>query len=182
MISQIGSIAISLAGGLIFSSFIFLCFYKIRNDKNYLEISERSIIATCSCIFLAFFCLLNELLISNFNLQYVAQYTSYETPTFYKVTALWAGQAGSLLFWSFITSLFTIIYIFKTLKVMENLKFNSYLILTFIFSFFIILSSFIANPFVPKLHHNRIAEVILRLYFLHPHRHNQPLSMLWHQL
>ena len=149
MISQIGSIAISLAGGLIFSSFIFLCLYKLRNDKTYLDISERSILSTCYCIFLAFFCLLNELLISNFNLQYVAQYTSYETPTFYKVTALWAGQAGSLLFWSFITSLFTVIYIFETLKKMENLKFNSYLILTFIFSFFIILSSFIANPFEP---------------------------------
>ena len=65
------------------------------------------------------------------------------------MTALWAGQAGSLLFWSFITSLFTVIYIFETLKKMENLKFNSYLILSFIFSFFIILSSFIANPFEP---------------------------------
>ena len=55
MISQIGSIAISLAGGLIFSSFIFLCLYKFRNDKTYLDISERSILSTCYCIFLAFF-------------------------------------------------------------------------------------------------------------------------------
>lgn len=149
MISQIGSIAISLAGGLIFSSFIFLGLFKKFNNQTYLQVAERTILATSYCIFLAFFCLLNELLISNFNLQYVAQYTSYETPIFYKVTALWAGQAGSLLFWSFITSLFTITYIFTTLKKLKTLKFHSYIILAFIFSFFILLSNFIANPFEP---------------------------------
>ena len=149
MISQIGSIAISLAGGLIFSSFIFLSLYYKSKNKDYLQVAERAILATCYSIFLAFFCLLNELLISNFNLQYVAQYTSYETPLFFKVTALWAGQAGSLLFWTFISALFTVTYIFTTLKQMKKLKFHSYLILSFIFSFFILLSNFIANPFEP---------------------------------
>ncbi len=149
MVSQIGSIAISLAGGLIFSSFIFLGLFKKFKNQTYLQVAERSILATSYCIFLAFFCLLNELLISNFNLQYVAQYTSYETPVFYKVTALWAGQAGSLLFWSFITALFAVTYIFTTLKKLKALKFHSYIILSFIFSFFILLSNFIANPFEP---------------------------------
>ena len=149
MISQIGSIAISLAGGLIFSSFIFLGLFKKFNNQTYLQVAERAILATSYCIFLAFFCLLNELLISNFNLQYVAQYTSYETPVFYKVTALWAGQAGSLLFWSFITALFAVTYIFTTLEKLKTLKFHSYIILSFIFSFFILLSNFIANPFEP---------------------------------
>ena len=149
MISQIGSIAISLAGGLIFSSFIFLGLFKKFNNQTYLQVAERAILATSYCIFLAFFCLLNELLISNFNLQYVAQYTSYETPVFYKITALWAGQAGSLLFWSFITAFFAVTYIFTTLEKLKTLKFHSYLILSFIFSFFILLSNFIANPFEP---------------------------------
>ena len=149
MISQIGSIAISLAGGLIFSSFIFLGLFKKFNNQTYLQVAERAILATSYCIFLAFFCLLNELLISNFNLQYVAQYTSYETPVFYKVTALWAGQAGSLLFWSFITAFFAVTYIFTTLEKLKTLKFHSYIILSFIFSFFILLSNFIANPFEP---------------------------------
>ena len=90
MISQIGSIAISLAGGLIFSSFIFLGLFKKFNNQTYLQVAERAILATSYCIFLAFFCLLNELLISNFNLQYVAQYTSYETLSFIRL--LHCGQ------------------------------------------------------------------------------------------
>ena len=77
MISQIGSIAISLAGGLIFSSFLFLGLFNFLGKKNYLLVAERAILATCYSIFLAFFCLLNELLVSNFNLQYVCLlYTS----------------------------------------------------------------------------------------------------------
>ncbi len=40
-------------------------------------------------------------------------------------------------------------YIFTTLKKLKALKFHSYIILSFIFSFFILLSNFIANPFEP---------------------------------
>ena len=53
------------------------------------------------------------------------------------------------MFWSFITALFAVTYIFTTLKKLKTLKFHSYIILSFIFSFFILLSNFIANPFEP---------------------------------
>ena len=149
MISQIGSLALSISGGLILSTFFFLFYYSIKKNKIFLEIAERGLIAICFCIILATLCLLNELLISNFNLQYVAQYTSYETPLFFKFTALWAGQAGSLLFWTFIMSIYSLIYINVTLKSMEYLKYSSYGILSFIFGFFLLLSNFIANPFEP---------------------------------
>ena len=149
MISQIGSLALSISGGLILSTFFFLFYYSIKKNKLFLEIAERGLIAICFCIILATLCLLNELLISNFNLQYVAQYTSYETPLFFKFTALWAGQAGSLLFWTFIMSIYSLIYINVTLKSMEYLKYSSYGILSFIFAFFLLLSNFIANPFEP---------------------------------
>ena len=149
MISQIGSLAISLSGGLILSTFFFLFYYSIKREKIFLDVSERGLIATCFCVILATLCLLNELLISNFNLQYVAQYTSYETPLFFKVTALWAGQAGSLLFWTFIMSIYSLIYINVSLKKMKELKYWSYIILSFIFGFFLLLSNFIANPFEP---------------------------------
>ena len=149
MISQIGSLALSISGGLILSNFFFLFYYSIRKDKIFLNVSQRGLIAVCFCVILATLCLLNELLISNFNLQYVSQYTSYETPLFFKVTALWAGQAGSLLFWTFIMSIYSLIYINITLRKMPTLKYSSYIMLSFIFGFFLLLSNFIANPFQP---------------------------------
>ncbi|MDG1268944.1 MAG: cytochrome c biogenesis protein CcsA, partial [Candidatus Marinimicrobia bacterium] len=149
MISQIGSLALSISGGLILSTFFFLFYYSIKKNKIFLDVSERGLIAVCFCVILATLCLLNELLISNFNLQYVSQYTSYETPLFFKVTALWAGQAGSLLFWTFIMSIYSLIYINVSLRKMHELKFWSYIMLSFIFGFFLLLSNFVANPFEP---------------------------------
>src|SRR5690606_23508531 len=42
----------------------------------------------------------------DFNIEYVASYTAQNLPTGYLVAALWAGQKGSLLFWTVVLSLF----------------------------------------------------------------------------
>jgi len=49
--------------------------------------------------------LTRALFISDFSVTYVASYTDLALPVFYKLTAFWAGQAGSLLFWAFSVSL-----------------------------------------------------------------------------
>lgn len=45
-------------------------------------------------------------LTGNYRLEYTAQVSSRATPTVLKVTALWGGQNGSLLFWSWLMSIF----------------------------------------------------------------------------
>src|SRR5512143_3863031 len=50
--------------------------------------------------------LLALLLASDFTVKYVAQYTDRALPTAYKIAALWGGNAGSLLFWLWLLSLF----------------------------------------------------------------------------
>ncbi|MGE5230128.1 MAG: heme lyase CcmF/NrfE family subunit, partial [Deltaproteobacteria bacterium] len=42
----------------------------------------------------------------DFNIEYVAAYTSRNLPPYYIVSAFWAGQKGSLLFWAVVLSLF----------------------------------------------------------------------------
>ena len=42
----------------------------------------------------------------DFNIEYVYAYTSRNLPTYYLVSAFWAGQKGSLLFWAVILSIF----------------------------------------------------------------------------
>ena len=46
------------------------------------------------------------LLSHDFNIEYVAAYTSSNLPTYYVVAAFWAGQKGSLLFWALMLSIF----------------------------------------------------------------------------
>ena len=42
-----------------------------------------------------------------YNISYVYTTVNSAEPLFYKVTALWGGQPGSLLFWSWMMSTFT---------------------------------------------------------------------------
>ena len=42
----------------------------------------------------------------DFQLEYVAQVTSRSMPLYLRATALWGGQAGSLLFWAWLMSAF----------------------------------------------------------------------------
>ena len=59
----------------------------------------HGVIATFGMLTLASIVLVYQLYIGNFQVEYVASYTSSTLPAFYRVTALWAGQKGSLLLW-----------------------------------------------------------------------------------
>src|SRR5919198_631034 len=44
---------------------------------------------------------------NDFSYSLVAQNSSTDTPTFYKLTAMWSSQAGSLLLWALVLSIFS---------------------------------------------------------------------------
>ncbi len=49
----------------------------------------------------------------DFSLEYVASYSSRSLPLFYTISATWAGQAGSLLFWVWLLSFFTALVVWQ---------------------------------------------------------------------
>ncbi len=73
---------------------------------------ERGIYASFAFILLASMGLWTALLSHDFSFTYVASFTSANLPTLYTLTAFWAGQAGSLLFWALILSLYSAIAVF----------------------------------------------------------------------
>ena len=66
----------------------------------------RSSYAILLLLLVAAIALWKGLLSHDFNIEYVAAYTSSNLPTYYVVAAFWAGQKGSLLFWAFMLSIF----------------------------------------------------------------------------
>ncbi|MEO8294551.1 MAG: heme lyase CcmF/NrfE family subunit [Gemmatimonadota bacterium] len=66
----------------------------------------RSSYAMFGLLLVASLCLWKGLLSHDFNIEYVASYTSSNLPTYYVVAAFWAGQKGSLLFWALMLSMF----------------------------------------------------------------------------
>src|SRR5438874_5793558 len=78
-----------------------------RQGRRDLERSARhAVFAMCAALFVAVAALEWALFHHDFNVEYVASYTSRNLPIFYTWSALYAGQKGSLLFWASVLSLF----------------------------------------------------------------------------
>jgi len=110
--------------------------------------AERAVYATWALVFLAVLSLQYCIFTDQFDLEYVASYSNRALPRMYKFTALWGGQAGSLLFWLFI------LVSYASLIVLTNRRRNRPLMplvvttLMVVSTFFLGLVSFMSRPFV----------------------------------
>ena len=68
--------------------------------------ARHAVFAMCGALLVAVFSLEWALFHHDFNVEYVAAYTSRNLPIFYTWSALYAGQKGSLLFWATVLSVF----------------------------------------------------------------------------
>lgn len=73
--------------------------------KNNIKLIEKANIGITIGHILASCILLYALVTHEFSFNYVANYTDSMLPLFYRLTAFWAGQPGSLLFWALMISL-----------------------------------------------------------------------------
>jgi cytochrome c-type biogenesis protein CcmF len=103
--------------------------------------------ATCCLIFLATLSLEYLFFSDNFSIAYVVSHSNRDLSTFYKIAALWSGQEGSLLFWSFLLS----IYVFSVLLTYRNKngELMPYVgvVMAGVQIFFLTLNNFVASPF-----------------------------------
>jgi cytochrome c-type biogenesis protein CcmF len=120
-----------------------------RTQRGDLVLSaERSIYAVFGLLALASAGVMAAFLGDRFEYWYVASYANRELELFYKITGLWAGQRGSLLFWAVLLGFFASIAIFTNRR--KNREFVPYVaaVLQTILAFFIIVLLFAdVNPF-----------------------------------
>jgi cytochrome c-type biogenesis protein CcmF len=104
-------------------------------------------IATCGLIFVATFSLVFLFFSDSYWVAYVVAHSNRDLSTFYKIAALWSGQEGSLLFWSFLLA----IYVISVLLVYRNKngELMPYVgvVLAGVQIFFLTLNNFVASPF-----------------------------------
>ena len=144
---QIGSISILFAFVLTFYTLITSFFGARTRNKSLVESSENAAISVLILLFIATVSLLNELFTLNFSIKYVALNTSTDLPNIYRFTALWAGQAGSLLLWCFILSIYSVIVVFNGKR--KSINYQPYVtsVIFAVLLFFIYLIAFVENPF-----------------------------------
>ncbi|HMF92125.1 MAG TPA: heme lyase CcmF/NrfE family subunit [Candidatus Angelobacter sp.] len=118
-----------------------------KNDQLRLaECARRAGIATFVAVSGAGFALMWAALSNDFSVAYILHHSNRELPTPYKLAALWSGQEGSLLFWSWLLSCYGFVLRLRH-RVDRRLVANTSTILAAIQVFFLILVSFVANPF-----------------------------------
>ena len=144
-----GGAALNLAFGFGILTILTIFFYTRNGDQRLYLTGQRLALGVSFFVFLATFILGYQLIISNFDIDYVARYTSLETPVVYKISALWAGQSGSLLFWLFILSIYATVVILQNQRKHHGLMPWVIITLVIVQMFFLVLTNYVTNPFKP---------------------------------
>jgi cytochrome c-type biogenesis protein CcmF len=104
--SLLGELVLDLAWGLGLAGTALAFYAGWRREARWEEVARRIGLVMAPLLTLAVLLLESALLADDFRLIYVAQVSRQTQPLFLKITALWGGQNGSLLFWSWLMSLF----------------------------------------------------------------------------
>jgi cytochrome c-type biogenesis protein CcmF len=119
----------------------------IARRREWVDSGRRSVYALAGLMTLAFGILEAAFLRSDFSFNVVAAHSSTTTPTFYKATAAWSSQEGSLLLWVFLLSLWSSLILFLTRRRVREIAPYATAVLLGFGAFFISLTVFLANPF-----------------------------------
>ena len=91
--------------------------------------------------------LIVALITNNFQIEYVSSYSSTDLPLLYRIVALWAGSAGSLLVWAWVLALCALLVVTGKRHRIQELVPSASIVLMLVEVFFLILLVSVSNPF-----------------------------------
>jgi cytochrome c-type biogenesis protein CcmF len=109
--------------------------------------AQRTAYGVAVALLVAALALWQGLLTHDFNIDYVARYTSRNLPEAYVFAAFWAGQQGSLLFWAVVLAVFAALAQALTSRRHEALLPYVAGVTNVVIAFFVLTMLFSANPF-----------------------------------
>jgi cytochrome c-type biogenesis protein CcmF len=115
--------------------------------EDFVRSGQNAVLAVWAFTLVAAADLVRALVGRDFNLEYVAQYSSSTLPLHYTVAALWGGQAGSLLFWLLILTSMSAVVVLQNRE--QNRALMPYVTATLmvVAVFFASLLVFVTPPF-----------------------------------
>ena len=119
----------------------------IAGDRRWVESSRLAVYATAALLTICVVILESAFLRDDFSFDLVASHSSTTTPTFYKLTAMWSSQEGSLLLWAWVLSLAASGALYLTRNRHREIVPWATAVLAGIGAFFIGLMLFAAPPF-----------------------------------
>tara|TARA_B100000242_G_scaffold81594_1_gene54077 strand:+ start:7661 stop:9565 length:1905 start_codon:yes stop_codon:yes gene_type:complete len=144
LINIIGDNLIFISFLFILLSFLSYSFSFYKKNSLFSELGKRSLSIVLIILTFAIFLLEFQLITKDYSNLYVAKNVSNDLSTIFSMTSLWAGQAGSLMLWTWILAIYLFI---ENKKSLSKLIPASRIIGTFTLGFFIYLICFVENPF-----------------------------------
>ncbi|EPR31465.1 cytochrome c assembly protein [Alkalidesulfovibrio alkalitolerans DSM 16529] len=125
-------------------------FQALRGERGFGPWIERGNFLAVASVTLSSLLLLLAFVRQDYSLKYVHDYSDSTLPLFYAVTAFWAGQAGSLLFWAWLVALMGLVFqVTPSYRAMPTATKNTYwLLFLAVQAFFLLLLSAWSNPFI----------------------------------
>ena len=147
MIVNLGYTALLLALLCSFYAIVTARVYINNNKLQWIDSARNAVLAVWFLLTLA--CLILVYLLTNehFEIEYVASVSSRAMPWYLKATALWGGQAGSLLFWSWLMSSYTGIVMLRDWSKERDMQPYVITASMLTLAFFVSLNVFVENPF-----------------------------------
>ncbi len=120
----------------------------VRKQQRWVASARAATLLTFPLLTLSSLTLVYSLINLDFQIEYVAQVTSRSMPAYLRATALWGGQAGSLLFWAWLMSAFTSAVMLREWRRDRDLQPWVILVCLATLGFFLALILFFENPFI----------------------------------
>jgi cytochrome c-type biogenesis protein CcmF len=124
--------------------------YGARTRKQaWIESGRRAVYALSGVVTIAFAILIAAFIRSDFSFGVVVDHSSTTTPLFYRATAAWSSQEGSLLLWVFLLAAWSSLILFVLARKGKLREIAPYAtaVLCGLAGFFLFCSLFLANPF-----------------------------------
>ncbi|MFH1662492.1 MAG: heme lyase CcmF/NrfE family subunit [Chloroflexota bacterium] len=145
--AEIGYISLILAFVACLYSIAAYIFTSRGNHPRVLGSAKGSVLASAVLFTISTATLVIALINHQFQIEYVAQYTSSDMTLPYLISALWAGNAGSLFFWGWIISLSAAVVVLRKRRRGQELVPYASMIVMAVQAFFLLLLIFAQNPF-----------------------------------
>src|SRR3954449_3150744 len=85
-----------------------------KGDERWVLVSRRAVYGACALLTLCVVLIEVAFARDDFSFKIVAQHSSIETPSFYKMAAMWSSQEGSLLLWAWVLSIAATLSLWST--------------------------------------------------------------------
>ena len=145
MLNNIGEISLFVSFLVSIIGLFSLSSGTLKKDNRLIHVGSRCIFSICILVTISIVSLAYLLITKDYDNLYVAKNTSNDLSVLYSFTALWAGQEGSLLLWSWILSIYVAIIAFS--KSTNKLIPTTQNVALFVLAFFLFLIVFIESPF-----------------------------------